>query len=131
MFIPQMIHDKNLTDGQVMGVLRKLRKFWKFGIPKYIASALKFKKRQLDHLYTKVIQCHVYHNTAALPKCVATSCTPKGKSLPNLVNFQHFFNDIIQVSNITLLFQMANAQVRLDGNSEHFFTDDEGNPLVR
>ena len=87
MFIPQMIHDKNLTDSQVMGVLRKLRKFWKFGIPKYIARALKFKKRQLDHLYTKVIQCHVCHNSVALPTCVATVCTPMMKPFCELSTF--------------------------------------------
>ena len=36
-------------------VLCKLRRHWRGGVPSYVAEALRDKKRQLNHLYTKVV----------------------------------------------------------------------------
>ena len=52
--IPQIIRDTSIPDRQCLVVLRTLRKHWKQGVPKYVQKALYDKKRQLDHLYTRV-----------------------------------------------------------------------------
>ena len=51
---PQIIRDRNISDRQCLAVLKVLRKHWKQGVPKYVQKALYEKKRQLDHLYTRV-----------------------------------------------------------------------------
>ena len=53
-FPPQIIRDRNISDRQCLAVLTVLRKHWKQGVPKYVQKALFDKKRQLDHLYSKV-----------------------------------------------------------------------------
>ena len=70
-----MIGSKKLSDNQCLGVLRILRKHWPTGIPAYIPAALKFRKRSLDHLYTKVDSFHMSCHTGQILKFLVTLIT--------------------------------------------------------
>lgn len=60
-FKSQIIQDANLSDRQVIQVLCKLRRHWRGGVPSYVSQALRDKKRQLNHLYTKVAIMQIIH----------------------------------------------------------------------
>ena len=49
-----MIRDQNLSDTQMLGVLKKLRRHWKGGVPPGIQKALVKKKKLLNNFFTKV-----------------------------------------------------------------------------
>lgn len=50
----QVIRDQNLSDSQMLGVLKKLRRHWKGGVPPGIQKALVEKKKLLNNFFTKV-----------------------------------------------------------------------------
>lgn len=51
----QVIRDQNLSDTQMLGVLKKLRRHWKGGVPPGIQKALVEKKKLLNNFFTKVM----------------------------------------------------------------------------
>ena len=51
----QVIRDQNLSDTQMLGVLKKLRRHWKGGVPPGTQKALVEKKKLLNNFFTKVM----------------------------------------------------------------------------
>ena len=60
----QVIRDQNLSDTQMLGVLKKLRRHWKGGVPPGIQKALVEKKKLLNNFFTKVMLTKLRQNVS-------------------------------------------------------------------